>query len=161
MQRAQRRDGSSARRLRRGQSTAEFALMIPLILALLFAVIEYAYYLGALNYVNYATFSAARGFSVSDDPTAIASDLLTGNMVDYGDGDVTVDVDASTGTVTSTLLWEATSPGFRQLMGEMDASMSVTMGEPECVHEGVGKLGMVAASGNTAVNRSDNRMLCR
>lgn len=146
---------------RKGQSTAEFALMLPIIFGLLFAVIEYAYYLGALNYVNYATFSAARGLQVSDDPEAVVQDLLTGRMVDYASGDVSIVSNSTTGTVTSTLIWEATSPGFEQLMGEMDASMTVTMGERECNHEGTDRLGRVAAVGNTAVTRSDNRMLCQ
>ena len=48
------------RRSRKGQATTEFALMIPVIFALLFAIVEYAYYLGAVHYVNYATFAAAR-----------------------------------------------------------------------------------------------------
>ncbi len=148
-------------RRRKGQSTAEFALMLPIIFGLLFAVIEYAYYLGALNYVNYATFSAARGLEVSDDPEAIVQDLLTGRMVDYGTGDVTITTNPTTGSVTSTLIWEATSPGFEQLMGNMDASMTVTMGERECRHEGNDRLGSVAAVGTVAVGRADNRMLCQ
>lgn len=135
--------------------------MLPIIFGLLFAVIEYAYYLGALNYVNYATFSAARGLEVSDDPELVAEDLLTGRMVDYGTGDVTIVSNPMTGTVTSTLIWEATSPGFEQLMGNMDAKMTVTLGERECNHEGNDRLGRVAAVGNAAVNRSDNRMLCQ
>ncbi len=126
--------------------------MVPLIFALLFAVIEYAYYLGGIHYLNYATFVGARALQVDDDPTDVAEDLLTGNMLDYSDGDVEVDVDRTAGFVRSTLLWEATTPGFEQVMGVMDAEMTVFLGPPECLYED-----RVSAR---ASQYSDNKMPC-
>ena len=127
--------------------------MIPAIFALLFAVIEYAYYLGAIHYVNYATFMGARALQVDDDPTEVAQDLLTGNMVDYSDGDVEFDINRLEGRVTSTFLWEAQSPGFEQVMGRMDAEMTVTLGPPECLYE--------TRISPEAQRFSDNVLLCQ
>lgn len=109
--------------------------MVPLIFALLFAVIEYSYYLGAIHYVNYATFQGARALQVDAEPEDVGEALLTGNMVDYTDGDVEFDVDRVNGSVTSTFIWEAQSPGFEQVMGTMDAEMTVVLGPPECNYE--------------------------
>ena len=127
--------------------------MVPLIFALLFAVIEYAYYLGAIHYVNYATFMGARAQQVDDDPTDVAEDLLSGNMVDYRDGDVEFDIDRTGGSITSTFLWEAQSPGFEQVMGVMDAEMTVVLGPPECLYED-----RVSA---LAAQYSDNKLRCQ
>lgn len=146
-------------RRRTGQSTTEFALMIPLIFALLFAVIEYAYYLGAIHYVSYATFAAARSVQANDDPQATAADLLTGRMVDYQDRDVTLSVDPTTGAVSSTFIWEAQTPGFEQIMGIMDVEMTTTLGPAECGYEG--SAAMRRATGSTNPYRySDNRLEC-
>lgn len=133
--------------------------MIPLIFALLFSVIEYAYYLGAIHYVSYATFSAARSYQGNDDPLATAAALLSGRMVDYQDQDVTMSVDPSTGTVGSTFIWDAQTPGFEQIMGVMDVQMSATLGPPECGYEG--SAAMQRATGSTNPYRySDNRLEC-
>lgn len=149
----------SPRRQRRGQSTTEFALMLPLIFALVFAVIEYAYYFGAIHYVSYATFSAARAYQVNDDPQAVAASLLSGNMVDMDAGNVTMSVESSTGAVTSTFNWEAQTPGFRQLMGSMRAQMTVTLGPPECQYES--RDALIRATGRSNPYRyADNRLEC-
>ncbi|MCB9796207.1 MAG: pilus assembly protein [Alphaproteobacteria bacterium] len=149
----------SLRRRRSGQSTTEFALMLPLIFAIVFAVIEYAYYFGAIHYVNYATFSAARALQANDDADAVASSLLSGNMVDMNSGQVSVSTDRTTGTVTSTFNWSAQTPGFRQLMGSMRAQMSVTMGPPECTYESRTKLD-AATGGRNAYRYADNSLEC-
>lgn len=135
-------------------------MMIPLILALLFAVVEYAYYLGAIHYVNYATFSAARAQLVSDDGEAVAEDLLTGRMVDYRDNDVEMDFDDELGSVTSTFNWEAQTPGFRQVMGDMTVDMSVTLGPEECEYESAAALERGGVT-SRAFRYADNRMECQ
>lgn len=148
-----------ARRNRRGQSTTEFALMIPLIFALLFAVIEYAYYMGAVHYVNYATFSAARAFQVNGDPDQVLTELLTGNMVDYTAGDVTMNADSATGRIQTFFTWEAQTPGFNLVMGDMSTNMSVTLGPPECRYE---ELDAVRDAGlpDSVFTMSDNVLPC-
>lgn len=145
--------------MRRGQSTTEFALMIPVIFALLFAVVEFSYYMGAIHYVNYATWMSARAQQVSDDGDALARDLLTGRMTDMNDGDVVLDFDDELGKVTSTFNWEAQTPGFRQVMGDMTVSMSVTMGPEECEYESAAALARGGVTSN-AYRYGDNRMEC-
>ena len=146
-------------RSRRGQSTTEFAMMIPVIFALLFAVIEYAYYMGAVHYVNYATFSAARALQVGDSPDDVAADLLTGTMVDYRHGDVSLDVDDTIGRVRSSFIWDAQTPGFRQVMGDMSVDMQVTLGPPECEYESAAALARAGVT-SRAYRYGDNRMEC-
>jgi len=145
--------------VRRGQSTTEFALMIPVIFALLFAVVEYGYYLGAIHYVNYSTWMAARAQQVSDDGEALAQDLLTGRMTDARDGDVVVSFDETLGKVTSTFNWEAQTPGFRQVMGDMTVEMTVIAGPPECEYESSGALARAGVT-SRAYRYADNRMEC-
>ena len=134
----------SHRGQRAGQGTVEFALMLPLAFALVFAVIEYSYYFGAVHYTNYATFAGARavqgnakipaGQSGAGDialPT-IENMLLNGNVTRFAElareGD-----DA----VRGFLPWEASTPGFKSVMGDrMDVEMTVVLGRPECNYEG-------------------------
>lgn len=133
--------------------------MLPLIFAILFAVVEYAWYLGAIHYVSYATFTAARAQQANDDPTLAAQALLTGRMVDMGTGDVRLSNDPSTGTVTSTLLWRAQLPGFRQVMGIMDVTMSTTLGPPECEYESRAATRRAGVTDN-AWRYADNKLEC-
>lgn len=147
------------RRTRTGQSTVEFALMIPIIFAVLFAVIEYAYFFGAVHYVNYATFAAARAQqtssgdgSVADNVTGVADVLLHGNVTK----DATLTGDASTGKVSATLPWTPDTPGFKEIMGDMTVTMSMTLGAPECNYED-------NAESNSAMvgQYQDNRRICQ
>ena len=134
--------------------------MIPVIFALLFAVVEFGYYLGAVHYVNYVTWMSARAQQVSDDGDALARDLLTGRMTDYNDGDVELDFDDELGKVTSTFNWEAQTPGFRQVMGDMTVTMSVTMGPEECEYESSAALDRAGITSN-AYRYADNRLECQ
>jgi Flp pilus assembly protein TadG len=119
-------------------------MVIPLAFALLFAVVEYAYYLGAVHYVNYATFAAARALQGNDDGAAAAGMLLTGNAT----RDANVQVNDS--FVSSTLEWEASTPGFEQVMGDMTVTTTVVLGPPECRYE--------LTSSSSASAYSDNRL---
>ena len=103
--------------------------MLPLLFALLFAVIEYAYYLGAIHYVNYATFVGARAIQGADLAEEATDMLLTGNTTSG------VAVTPLESGVQSTLFWEASLPGIEQLLGNMDVTMSVHLGPPECRYE--------------------------
>ena len=147
------------RRTRAGQSTVEFALMIPIIFAILFAVIEYAYFFGAVHYVNYATFAAARAQQTSAGEGAVAGNvsgvadvLLHGNVTK----DASLSEDSSTGMVTATLPWTPDTPGFKEVMGDMTVTMSMTLGAPECTYE----VNAEASSGVVGLYQ-DNRQVCQ
>ncbi len=107
----------------------EFALLLPIILVLLFSVIEYAYYFGAVHYTNYATFSAARAKVGGEDLSGVEDALLTGNVT----SGVTLQDD--TYGVRAELPWTAQTPGFKQIMGDMGVSMEVILGPAECGYE--------------------------
>lgn len=139
-------------RSRRGQSTTEFALMLPLIFAILFGAIEYAYYLGAIHYTNYGTFVAARAVQVSDDPNEAADMVLTGNATSTQSGDASI---SSTGNgARGQLNWgPASTPGFNQILtNDMDVEMEVILGPEECGYEG--------RSGSASSRWSDNQLEC-
>ena len=138
------------RRKKKGQGTVEFALLLPLILALLFAVIEYAYYFGAVHYTNYATYTAARAKVGNEDISQIEDALLTGNVTQY------VSFQDQGNGVRATLPWEAHTPGFKQIMGDMGVSMEVTLGPPECGYE----LQQIPTATNLPEFYSDNRLPC-
>lgn len=134
-------------------------MMIPIIFAVLFAVIEYAYYFGAVHYVNYATYAAARAQQTSASNSAVNSNvegvadlLLHGNVTE----DATLSPDAASGTVTAELPWIPDTPGFKEVMGDMTVSMSMTLGQPECNYE----INAEASSGLVGLYQ-DNRMICQ
>ncbi len=139
-------------RARRGQSTTEFALMLPLIFAILFGAIEYAYYLGAIHYTNYGTFVAARAIQANDDPSEAADMVLTGNATSTRGGDARI---TSIGNgARGELLWgPASTPGFNQVLTDnMDVQMEVFLGPAECGYEG--------RSGSASARWSDNQLGC-
>ena len=152
----------NVRKQRRGQGTVEFALMLPLVLALLFAVIEYAYYLGSIHYVNYGTYMAARALQAGDedDPEETRDALMTGNVT----SDVTMSpVSGTEGNVgyESRLPWDAQTPGFKQVMGNMDVRMRVYLGQRECNYEGKSVSDVAdERGGESASEYSDNLLEC-
>ncbi len=122
----------------------EFALMLPLVFALVFAVIEYSYYFGAVHYTNYATFAGARSLQANakippgqigaGDPAlpSVEDALLNGNVTRLATLTKVGD-DA----VRGFLPWEASTPGFKAVMGDtMDVKMTVVLGREECNYEG-------------------------
>ncbi len=145
-------------RARRGQSTTEFALMLPLIFAILFGAIEYAYYLGAIHYTNYGTFVAARAIQGSDDPNEAADMVLTGNATSTRNGDTRLTpIISDEGKIIGVggeLLWgSASTPGFNQVLtSNMDVRMEVFLGPEECGYEG--------RSGRASARWSDNQLGC-
>lgn len=146
-------------RARTGQSTVEFALMIPIIFAILFAVIEYSYFFGAVHYVNYATFAAARAQQtsasngdVSGNVSGVSDVLLHGNVTE----DATFSEDTPSGAVTGTLPWSPDTPGFKEVMGDMTVSMTMVLGQPECNYEDNAE----ATSGVVGLYQ-DNRRNCQ
>ena len=146
--------GMTIHRQRGGQAVTELALMLPLIFALVFAVIEFSYYLGGVHYVNYATFMGARAVQANESPADVESELLTGNVTNDA---YLVTLPSGSG-VTGTLPWEAQMPGFAQVMGQdMTVDMTVSLGKPECQYEGRNVSGL---TGEVAAAYSDNRLEC-
>lgn len=78
-----RRPASQRHQQQRGQSTVEFLLMMPLILATFFFIIEMSLYFTTVHYTSYATYAAARAHAVGEDPTEVTRMLLTGSVYNY------------------------------------------------------------------------------
>lgn len=135
---------------REGQGTVEFALLLPIILVLLFSVIEYAYYFGAVHYTNYAAFSAARANLANEDVSGVEDALLTGNVTSG------VSLQINGNGATAQLPWTAQTPGFKQIMGDMGVQMEVILGPPECQYE----LQAIPASTSMPALYSDNQLPC-
>jgi len=134
----------------KGQGTVEFILLLPIILMLLFSVIEYSYYFGGIHYTNYATFSAARAKIANEGTSGVEDELLTGNVT----SDVQLQENSNGTGVRGTMPWTAQTPGFKQIMGEMGVTMEVTLGPAECQYEGqpIGE--------STPDIYSDNKLKC-
>ncbi|MEC7241570.1 MAG: TadE/TadG family type IV pilus assembly protein [Myxococcota bacterium] len=135
---------------RKGQGTVEFALLLPIILVLLFSVIEYAYYFGAVHYTNYATFSAARANLANEDVSGVEDALLTGNVT----RGVTLQINEN--GASAELPWTAQTPGFKQIMGDMGVRMEVILGPPECQYE----LQAIPSATSVPALYSDNQLPC-
>lgn len=124
-------------RTRKGQGTVELALMVPLLFAIAFMVIEFAFYFGAIHWDNYAAFAAARGVQVGQDVGNVQQYLLSGNIHQYmHDGafrQTTVSDDGNGATVNQP--WDADFPGVEQLLGDMSFQVSVVLGPDESRYE--------------------------
>ena len=140
-------------------------MMVPVIFAVLFAVIEYAYYFGAVHYVNYATFAAARaqqtsagGGDVTGNVDEVKRLLLHGNVTKQATftPEGNADPRSADGSVDSTLPWTPDTPFFKDVMGDMTVSMTMVLGSPECGYEDVAE----ETKGLTALYQ-DNRRVCQ
>lgn len=116
-------------RRRRGQGTTEFALMIPLLFAIAFFVIEFAFYFGTIHWDNYAAFAAARSVQVGGSYNNVDTYLL--------DGNITGDASLSTGRDRATVRqpYEVDMPGIEQLVGDIDFEVTVVLGPEEAKYE--------------------------
>ena len=134
---------------KRGQSTVEFLLMLPLIMAMFFFIIEMSIYFTSVHYTHYATFAAARGHAVGENPQEIADMLLTGNVYK---NNKTVTLMRNNGTTTDARVSDGVRirvndwvPSFPFLAGIMPSSTGLTyatstyLGPPECTYEEVGR----------------------
>lgn len=118
-------------RRRQAQSTVEFALLLPLLFALLFMVIEFAFYFGAIHYDNYAAYVTARGVQVGEDSASDVKDwVLNGNVT----GDASISTSSSSATVDQP--WEVDLPGINQLLGDIDFQVTAVLGSEEYRYEG-------------------------
>ena len=120
------------RKGRAGQGTVEFALMLPMAFALVFAVIEYSYFLGGIHYTNYATFAGARALQANADVEEVQDALLTGNVTRAA-----TLLKEGEEAVRGKLPWQSQTPGFQAVFSEdMGVEMTVVLGGPECSYEG-------------------------
>ncbi|MBN1334772.1 MAG: pilus assembly protein [Deltaproteobacteria bacterium] len=115
---------------RRGQGTAELALMIPFLFALIFLCIEFALYFGAIHWDDYAAFAMARSVQVGGDARSVGHMLL--------DGHVTRTATTTPGSDRATVHqpWTVDTPGASQLLGSMDFDVTMVLGPDERLYEG-------------------------
>lgn len=117
---------------RRGQSTVEFAIMIPVIFGVLFMIVELAFFFGSTHYVNYAAFTAARAQQVGESATDAAGLLLDGNVT----RSATVSANAGSGSVKIRMPWQTDLP-FAHGVGSFDYDVTVIAGPEESRYEGL------------------------
>ena len=135
-----------------GQSTVEFMLMIPVIFATFFFVIELGLYFSAVHYTDYAAFVTARslngGFMAADSTKSadqIAGLVLTGTAftgglqgTNYtvGSSDGASSVDASSpGIRISIDSWQTNFPFLSDILPNMKFNTTVALGPDEYLYE--------------------------
>lgn len=116
---------------RTGQASVELTLMVPLLFAVLFLIVELAFFFGDTHYVNYAAFAAARAQQVGGDADRAASMLLDGNATSSAH----VSTDSSGGTVQIEQDWPLDLP-FTDIFGDLDFDVTVVAGPDEEQYEG-------------------------
>ena len=114
---------------RRGQSTVELAIMIPVIFVGLFLIVELAFFFGSTHYVNYAAFVGARAQQVGESAEDAAGMLLDGNVTRDAS------VRASGDSVTIDMPWEMDLP-FLSTFSDFDYDVTVVAGPEEAAYEG-------------------------
>jgi hypothetical protein len=129
---------------RRGQSTVELALMLPLVFAVLFFIVELAFFFGSTHYVNYAAFAAARAQEVGESATDAADLLLDGNVT----RSASVTAHPGAGTVKIALPWQMSLPGTSGF-SDFDYDVTVVAGPEEARYEGL--------SGTRSTRYGDNQ----
>jgi hypothetical protein len=129
---------------RRGQSTVEFAIMIPVIFAGLFLIVELAFFFGSTHYVNYTAFSAARAQQVGESATDAADILLDGGLT----RDASVRANTGAGSVKIDMPWAMDLP-FLSTFGDLDYDVTVVAGPEEAKYEG--------RTGNRSQRYGDNQ----
>ena len=127
----------------RGQSTVEFMLMVPILFAMFFFVIEMGLYFTTIHYGNYAAFVTARsvegGFNPAfPDAKSVAKLVLNGAV--WGNATVTPagPVDAPSGVTVGLTGFErlVPFPFINALLPSMDISAQVNLGQTEWLYEG-------------------------
>lgn len=134
---ADRRAQESIRRLR-GQSTVEFVLMLPVVLAVFFFVIEMSLYFTTVHYVNYGTYVIARskevgyrGNGTSRTAAEVAEWILSGSvLVDNYDLH-----ESSNGITVELRSWRTTFPYLSGIMPDAKFQATINLGPDERSYE--------------------------
>ena len=115
---------------RRGQATAEFALMLPLVLALLFLCVEFALFAGVIHWDTYAAFAMARSVQAGGDAEGTGRLLLDGRLTGLAT--------ASPGWDRARVRqpWRPDAPGVVGILGDLDSELTVVLGPDEYRYEG-------------------------
>lgn len=114
-----------------GQATVEFALMLPLLFAILFMCIEFAFYFGAIHYANYAAFVTARGVQVGEDSASDVQQLIMNGNVTRG-----ANISAGGSSATVSQPWEVDMPFVRDILGDIGFDVTAVLGSEEYRYEG-------------------------
>ena|GEM_PF-4427351 len=125
---------------RRGQGAVELAIMLPLLFALAFAVIEFAFYFGVISWDVHAAYSGARAAQVGEDPGEVGDLLLDGNVTKNAS------ISEGFGSVTVEQPWRTDLPFVNQLVESTDFRVTATLGYEESAYE------------DQIYTRSDNNM---
>ena len=125
-----------------GQSTVEFMLMIPIIFAMFFFVIEMSLYFSAVHYANYGTFVTARCRQVGyggdgaggggKDAAFVAGAVLTGSVFQ---GNYSVTDSSASGVTVQMQSWISNFPFIAPLLPNMRFSRTVDLGPDESAYE--------------------------
>ncbi len=131
-----------------GQSTVEFMLMVPVLFAIFFFIIEMGLYFTTVHYGTYAAFATARSQEGNFNPafpstTAVSNLILTGDVwkgtsaapvsVPSGSGDMPIGAQV---TLTN-FKQKVPFPFIRALLPSMTFSTQANLGPPEVWYEGV------------------------
>ncbi len=127
-----------------GQSTVEFMLMIPILFAMLFFVIEMGLYFSAAHYGTYTAFATARSTEVGysalyPDEKAVSDLILTGALWQTADTRVTEEMDNGQAIGISVKLNNFEQlvpfPFIKELLPDVHFDTKVYLGPNECTYE--------------------------
>ena len=128
----------------RGQSTVEFMLMVPVLFAILFFVVEMGLYFTTIHYGTYAAFATARsqqvGFSpMHGDVSAVSDLILTGAVWESGAAQSVMVGGEAAGVRIKLKDFEKKIPFpfIRNLLPSMTFATQVNLGPDERDYEGV------------------------
>lgn len=121
-----------------GQSTVEFVLMLPVVLAVFFFVIEMSLYFTTVHYVNYGTYVIARskevgyrGNGTSHTAAEVAEWILSGSvLVDNYDLQET-----NNGITVGLRSWRTTFPYLSGIMPDARFQATINLGPDERSYE--------------------------
>ncbi len=125
-----------------GQSTVEFMLMVPVIFAIFFFIIEMSLYFSAVHYATYGTFVTARCREVGyggdgaggggKNAAFVAGAVLTGSVFQ---GNYRVTDTAGAGVTVQMQSWVSNFPFIAPLLPDMAFSRRINLGPDESAYE--------------------------
>lgn len=127
----------SRRRRSRGQSTVEFMLMLPVLLASYFFVVQMGLYFTTIHYANYGAFTSARGLvggysSMYQDMTSMSKLVLSGDV--WG-GQAAAAAAAGASVTLTNFERRVPLPFISSMVPDMNFTASVSLGGSEQDYE--------------------------
>lgn len=122
----------------RGQSTVEFVLMLPVVLAVFFFVIEMSLYFTTIHFVNYGTYVIARSKQVGY--RVKSNSLNAGEVAEWIlSGSVLVDNydlrETNSGITVALRSWKTTFPYLSGIMPDAHFQATINLGPDERGYE--------------------------